>query len=30
MRILVDTNICLDILQKRNGFYDSSKDVLLA
>lgn len=28
MRILVDTNICLDILQKRNGFYDSSKDAL--
>lgn len=28
MRILVDTNICLDILQKRNGFYDSSKAAL--
>ena len=24
MRILVDTNICLDILQKRPEFYDNS------
>ena len=29
MRILVDTNICLDILQKRPEFYDSSKNALL-
>ena len=29
MRILVDTNICLDILQKRQGFYQSSKDALI-
>lgn len=29
MRILVDTNICLDILQKRPGLYNTSKDALL-
>ncbi|MBR1404746.1 MAG: PIN domain-containing protein [Treponema sp.] len=29
MRILIDTNICLDILQKRPEFYDSSKNALL-
>lgn len=28
MRILVDTNICLDILQKRPEFYDNSKTAL--
>ena len=28
MRILVDTNICLDILQKRSDFYDTSKNAL--
>ena len=28
MRILVDTNICLDILQKRSEFYDTSKNAL--
>ena len=29
MRILIDTNICLDILQKRPELYDSSKNALL-
>ena len=29
MRILIDTNICLDILQNRPGLYDSSKNALL-
>ena len=29
MRILVDTNICLDILQKRTGLYQSSRDALI-
>jgi predicted nucleic acid-binding protein len=28
MRVLVDTNICLDILQKRPEFYDLSKNAL--
>ncbi len=28
MSILVDTNICLDILQKRSEFYDTSKNAL--
>ena len=28
MRILLDTNICLDILQNRQEFYDSSKNAL--
>lgn len=29
MRILVDTNICLDILQKRLGLFQSSRDALV-
>ncbi len=29
MRILVDTNICLDILQKRPGLFQSSRDALI-
>lgn len=29
MRILVDTNICLDILQKRTNLFESSKSALL-
>lgn len=29
MRILVDTNICLDILQKRLGLFQSSRDALI-
>ena len=29
MRILIDTNICLDILQKRPDFYENSKKALL-
>lgn len=29
MKILIDTNICLDILQNRSGLYNSSKDSLL-
>lgn len=29
MRILVDTNICLDILQKRSELYQSSRDALI-
>ena len=29
MRILIDTNICLDILQKRPDFYETSKKALL-
>ena len=29
MRILIDTNICLDILQNRPGLYNSSKDALI-
>lgn len=29
MRILIDTNICLDILQKRSGLYQSSRDALI-
>ncbi len=28
MRILVDTNVCLDILQKRPEFYDLAKNAL--
>ncbi|MCR5081493.1 MAG: PIN domain-containing protein [Treponema sp.] len=29
MKILIDTNICLDILQKRPDFYDFSRNALL-
>ena len=29
MRILVDTNICLDILQKRPGLFQASRDALI-
>lgn len=29
MKILIDTNICLDILQKRPEFYENSKKALL-
>ena len=29
MKVLIDTNICLDILQNRPGLYNSSKDALL-
>lgn len=29
MRILVDTNICLDILQNRPGLFQSSRDALI-
>ena len=29
MKILIDTNICLDILQKRPEFYENSKEALL-
>lgn len=29
MRMLVDTNICLDILQKRPGLFQSSRDALI-